>query len=162
MQLSPFWTKIILPVNYFFTGTSGKNTFTGKSGLPEQRFTTLVLSRAYLSQEVAWIPPLDSVRLPVRVSRNFLERNMHFRYAATGMSECHGCWVAYKGIPHKASKKFRAFWQPLSGNFGHVSIILSKRNLDLGNFIFILGQKGATRFKISIMNSISGTELLSP
>ena len=34
--------QIFLPVKVFFTGTSGKNTFTGKPGLPEQRFTTLL------------------------------------------------------------------------------------------------------------------------
>ena len=34
-----------LPVKIVFTGTSGKNIFTGKSGLPEQRFTTLIRTK---------------------------------------------------------------------------------------------------------------------
>ena len=38
----PFFLQIVLPVKIFFTGTSGKHVFTGKSGLPEQRFTTLI------------------------------------------------------------------------------------------------------------------------
>ena len=38
----PFFLQIFLPVKHFFTSTSGKNGFTGKPGLPEQRFTTLV------------------------------------------------------------------------------------------------------------------------
>ena len=37
----PFFLQIFLPVKHFFTGTSGKNIFTGKPGLPEQGFTTL-------------------------------------------------------------------------------------------------------------------------
>ena len=36
-----FFLQIFLPVKVFFTGTSGKTIYTGKPGLPEQRFTTL-------------------------------------------------------------------------------------------------------------------------
>ena len=36
-----FFLQIFLPGKVFFTGTSGKTIFTGKPGLPEQRFTTL-------------------------------------------------------------------------------------------------------------------------
>jgi len=43
----PFFPQIFLPVKVFFTGTSGKNVFTGKPGLPEQRFTTLLRGLVY-------------------------------------------------------------------------------------------------------------------
>ena len=39
-----FFLQIFLPVKVFFTGASGKTIFTGKPGLPEQRFTTLTVS----------------------------------------------------------------------------------------------------------------------
>ena len=41
-----FFLQIFLPVKVFFTGTSGKTIFTGKPGLPEQRFTTLLIMLA--------------------------------------------------------------------------------------------------------------------
>ena len=49
-EKEPFSPQIFLPVKVFFTGTSGKNVFTGKPGLPEQRFTTLAATRRVLRQ----------------------------------------------------------------------------------------------------------------
>ena len=43
---SAFFLQIVLPAKHFFTSTSGKNVYTGKPGLPEQGFTTLVSPRA--------------------------------------------------------------------------------------------------------------------
>ena len=49
-EKEPFSPQIFLPVKVFFTGTSGKNVFTGKPDLPEQRFTTLICRRKLQEQ----------------------------------------------------------------------------------------------------------------
>ena len=57
----PFLLQIVLPEKVIFTGTSGKNTFTGgKPGLPEQRFTTLLTGiQIYIFSEITPFLTLD-------------------------------------------------------------------------------------------------------
>ena len=59
-EKEPFLLQIVLPVKVIFTGTSGKNTFTGKPGLPEQRFTTLLTGiQIYIFSEITPFLTLD-------------------------------------------------------------------------------------------------------
>ena len=83
----PSFPQFVLLVKVVFTGTSGKNVFTGKPGLPEQRFTTLPPTNCYTVETgykvaICHRKKLLFVRISLIADLNFLVRRHPYMTSA--------------------------------------------------------------------------------